>query len=81
MQGYTNDFCNTAVIDFYKLMNNPNFGYDCRNNIDNYKFVPILDELKEITYINRYHIIFYSKISAFVTPDFLKADVEEKFNN
>ena len=81
MQGYTNDFCNTAVIDFYKLMNNPNFGYDCRNDLDNYKFVPILDELKEITYTNRYHIIFDSKISAFVTPDLLKADVEGKFNN
>ena len=21
--------------DFYKLMNNSNFGYDCRNNLDN----------------------------------------------
>ena len=24
--------------DFYKLMSNSNFGYDCRNNIDNCKF-------------------------------------------
>ena len=35
---------------FYKLMNNSTFGYDCRNNLDNCKFVPIFDELKEIFY-------------------------------
>ena len=34
-------------------MNNSNFGYDCRNNLDNCKFPPIFDELGEITYINR----------------------------
>ena len=67
--------------DFYKLMNNSNFGYDCRNNLDSCKFVPIFDELKEISYINRYHSIFDPKISEFVTPDLLKANVEEKFNN
>ena len=37
--------------DFYKLMNNSNFGYDCRNNLDNCQFVPIFDELKEIMYL------------------------------
>ena len=65
--------------DFYKLMNNSNF--DCRNNLDNCKFVPIFDELKEITYINRYRNIFDPRISEFVTADLLKANVEEKFNN
>ena len=40
---------NDIEKDFYKLMNNSNFGYDCRNNLDNCKFVPIFDELKEIT--------------------------------
>ena len=28
--------------DFYKLMNNSNFRYDCRNNVDNCYFHPIL---------------------------------------
>ena len=37
-------------------MNNSNFGYDCRNNLDNCEFVPIFDELKKITYINRFLI-------------------------
>ena len=42
---------NNNKKDFYKLMNNSDFGYDCRSNLDNYEFVPIFDELKEITYI------------------------------
>ena len=33
--------------DFYKLMNNANFGYGCRNNADNYYFPPIYDEIDE----------------------------------
>ena len=62
-------------------MNNSNFGYDCRNNLDNCKFVPIFDEYKEITFINRYHNIFDSKVSQFVTSNLLKADIEEKYND
>ena len=62
-------------------MNNSNFGYDCRNNLDNYKFVPIFDELGEITYINRYHNVFDEKVSQFVTTDLVKKQVEEKYND
>ena len=71
---------NSVEKDFYKLMNNSNFGYDCRNNLDNCKLVPIFDEYKEMTFINRYHNIFDSKMSQFVTSDFLKPDVEEKLD-
>ena len=67
--------------DFYKLMNNSNFGYDCRNNLDSCKSVSIFDEFKELTYTNRYHNIFDPKVSQFVTSDLLKADVEEKYND
>ena len=63
---------NDIEKDFYKIMNNSNFGYDCRNNLDNCKFVPIFDELKELTYIERYHNIFDPKISEFVTADLIK---------
>ena len=62
-------------------MNNSNFGYDCRNNIDNCKFVPIFDEYKEISFLNRYHNIFDAKISEFVTANLLKATIEEKYND
>ena len=45
---------NDVKKDFFKLMNNSSFSYDFRNNLDNCKFNPIFDELREITYINRY---------------------------
>ena len=32
--------------DFYKLLNNPNFGYNCRNNADNCFFAPVFDEIE-----------------------------------
>ena len=72
---------NSVEKEFYKLMNNSNFGYDCRNNIDNCKFVPIFDEYNEINFVNRYHNIFDQKVSQFVTSDLLKKQIEEKFNN
>ena len=71
---------NYVEKDFDKLMNNSNFGYDCRNNIDNRKFVPFFDEYKGISFINRYHNIFDSKFSDFITSNLLKAYIEEKFN-
>ena len=49
---------NRVEKDFYKLMNNSDFGYDCRSNLDNCKFVAIFDEYKEITFSNRYHSFF-----------------------
>ena len=72
---------NSIEKDFYKLMSNSNIGYDCRNNLDNCKFVPIFYEFKEITYINRYHNIFDPRVSQFVPSDLLRADVEEKYDD
>ena len=40
--------------DFYKLINNSNFGYECLNNADNCSFSPIYDELEEMMYAKRY---------------------------
>ena len=75
---------NDVEKDFYfgnEQLNNSNFGYDCRNNLDNCKFNPIFDELGEITYINCYHDIFDEKVSAFVTTDVVKQNIEEEFND
>ena len=72
---------NNIKKDFYKLMNNSNFGYDCRNNLDNCQFIPIFDELKEIMYLKRYYNYFNSKISKFVTADLIRQEIEEKFND
>ena len=63
---------NDVEKDFFKLMNNSNLGYDCRNNLDNCKFNPIFDEFGEITYVNRYHNIFVEKVSSFVSTDLVK---------
>ena len=72
---------NNVEKDFYKLWNNSNFGYDCRNNLDNCKSVPIFDEFREVTYVNRYHNVFDQKVSQFVTFDLLKKQIEEDYNN
>ena len=63
---------NSIEKDFYKLMNNSNFGYDCRNNLDNWQFIPIFHKLKEIAYLKRYYNYFDSKVSSFVTADLIK---------
>ena len=38
---------NLIESNFCKLLNNANFGYDCRNNLDNCTFEPNNDELRE----------------------------------
>ena len=40
--------------DFYKLLNNSNFGIDCRNNIGNCKLKLLLNGLDEINYIKKF---------------------------
>ena len=35
---------NSIEKDFFTL-NNANFGYDCRNNLDNCQFILIFDEM------------------------------------
>ena len=62
-------------------MNNSDFGYDCRNNLDNCKFVPLFDEYEEINFVSRYHSLFDSKVRQFITSNLLKKDIEEKFND
>ena len=39
---------NSIEKDFYKLMNNSDFGYDFHNNLGDCQFVPIFDKLQEI---------------------------------
>ena len=40
--------------DFCKLLNNSNFGIDCRNNIDNCYLEPIYDDIDEVSFISKY---------------------------
>ena len=67
--------------DFYKIMNNANFGYDCRNNADNCYFSPIYDEIDELSYAKRYQNIFDQSISDFVSSESLERQIEKEFLN
>ena len=68
--------------DFCKLLNNANFGYDCRNNLDNCSFDPITDEIRELNFIKRYHSNLYDEnIRPFITSRVLSEDIQERYNN
>ena len=38
---------NAIKKDFFRLMNNANFGFDCKNNASNVTFEPIIGEMNE----------------------------------
>ena len=44
-----------AEKGFFKLMNNSNFGSDCRNSLDNCDYVPIFDEIGDIQRLQKYY--------------------------
>ena len=68
--------------DFCKLLNNANFGYDCRNNLDNCTFQPINNEINELSFIKRYNSNLYDKdLEQFITTRVLQEDIDERFNN
>ena len=67
---------NTIKKHFFKLMNNTNFGYDCRNNA---KFEPIIDEVNKRTYVKKYYDLLNSKISNFLNNDLLEQEIEQIF--
>ena len=67
--------------DFCKLLNNSNFGIDCRNNIDNGILEPIYDEISEIAYIKKFDNIFDNeKYVQFSEANIVTQEVNEKYN-
>ena len=63
--------------DFYKLLNNSNFGNDCKNNVGNCKLDLMYDGIEEIKYIENFTDILKNEgFREFFTVDLLK----EKFN-
>ena len=71
---------NSIEKDFYKLMNNANFGFDCRNNANNLKFEPLIDEINELMYIKKYYNLFDNKISGFVNSEILEKNINQEFD-
>ena len=67
--------------DFNKLLNNANFGYDCRNNADNCFFSPVFDEIEEIYYVKKYQNLFDPEVSDFVSSELLEMEIEDSFSN
>ena len=70
---------NAIEQDFFEIMNNAIFGCDCRNNANNAKFEPIIDEVNGITYIEKYYNLFDSKISNFINSDVSEQEIEQNF--
>ena len=71
---------NDIEKNFYKLMNNSNFGFDCRNNANNLKFEPLINKIEELSYIKRYHNLFDEKVKQFVSSDILEQKINQDFN-
>ena len=49
---------NNVEEKLYKLLNNSNFGIDCRNNIVNCYLEPLYNDFAEISYIKNHTTIF-----------------------
>ena len=60
-------------------MNKVSFGFDCRNNANNLKFEPLIDEINDLTYIKKYHNLFDNKISSFVSSEILEKNINQEF--
>ena len=58
--------------DFYKLMNNSNYGNDCRNNIDSCNFEVVYDDTEEISYIQKYTSLYFDEYRDFACPETIK---------
>ena len=71
---------NDIEKNFYKLMNNSNFGFDCRNNANDLKFEPLINEIKELSYIKKYHSLFDEKVKEFVGSEILEKKINQDFD-
>ena len=66
---------------FYKLTNSANFNIDRQNNIDNWRFEPIYDQISEISFIKKYTNIFgNAKYKYFASIKTMCQEIEQLFN-
>ena len=68
--------------DFYKLLNNSNFGIDCRNNINNCYLEPIYDDVLEISYIKKFSTVFGNDTyHDFFSSNILREEITQTFQS
>ena len=66
--------------DFYRLLNNSNFGIDCRENIDNCYLEPLYDGFAEISHIKKFTTIFNDdSFCIFFSPSLLREEISQTF--
>ena len=60
-------------------MNNSNFDYGCRNNIDNCNFRPIYDDIDKVSYIQNYVSLYFNDdYKNFACPNTIKEQIEQE---
>ena len=63
----------TVERNFFKLLNNSDFGIDCRNNLENCKLELLYDGIDEIKYIKQFcSVLKDQKFAEFFSLDLLK---------
>ena len=68
--------------DFYKLLNNSNFGINCRNNIDSCYLEPIYNDFLEILYIKKFSTIFGNNtFRDFFSLNILREEITQTFQS
>ena len=68
--------------NFYKLMNNANFGCEYRNNFDQCFFTTVIDEIEKMFYIIKHHKdLSDPNISSLFSSDHLVIEIDEDFDN
>ena len=68
-----------AQANFYKLMNNSNFGYDCRDHSQNRSIPLIYDEKPQVEFITKYDSSKENNV--FLTEDYFLKKCGEKYDN
>ena len=65
--------------NFFKLLNDSNFGIDCCNNVDNCSLEAVYD-LGQISYIKKFTTIFNDdKYRVFFSPEHMKEEIIQTF--
>ena len=67
--------------DFYKLLNNSNFGNDCRNAFGNSKLELMFDGHEEISYLKKFtNVMQSSKFRENVQKENVRENVQKEFD-